>query len=141
MKFSYLFFVNLRKKHSKFAMLKLSCCKNSYFPRVMFKSVSSNSAINDANTKKMFVHSVLRIGALDKLCIFFCKSFPIVILMHWNFLVFFRLLFWCIKIPREKNYVTWKVTVLRHCIFTSFLCHWHIICLPLCWLNWLLHFS
>lgn len=114
MKF-FIYFL-LRKEHSKFPILKLSC-KNSYFPRVMFESVSSNSAINDANTKNCLFISVLRIGALDKLCIFFCQTFLIVILMHWNFLAFSLAYFDALKFTQKKNYVTWKVTVLRHCFF------------------------
>lgn len=127
-----LFFIAGRKEHSKFSKLTLSCCKNSYFPRVMFESVSSNSAINDANTRNCLFISVLRISALDKLCIFFCKTFRIVILMHWNFVAFLFGYFDALKFTPEKNYVTWKVTVLRHCLF--YLLPLSYDCFLLCWL-------
>lgn len=58
------------KKHSKF---NVTCCKNSYFPSKIFKNVLSNSAINDVNIKNVCSFLlVLRIGALIKLCTFFC---------------------------------------------------------------------
>lgn len=58
---------------------------------------------------------VLRIGALNKLCIFFYINFSS---CYFDALKFSntKIYFDALKFTPEKKYVTWKVTVLRHLI-------------------------